>query len=439
MEQWLLPKGVCNDSTSFAETLRCKKMRFCQVAMLLFLVAGCKPEKPAQSSQSKEARARATAVSLQKEDKARQLGSAGQNEEDKAGKSLSDDERSLVVAKIGDYEVTLGDVERQIRQQPVFARARYRLFEKKVEFLHNLVQFELLAMQAHEKGYDTDPEVVLATKRAMVQKFISNDLNSMVKVSTISDAEISRYYENNKSLFQKSEQVRVSHILFDDEAEAGKTKIAIDQAIESDRPRARVIFSEFARRKSTDRATAYINGDLNFFARDGYVADGANKGKRLAKTVVEAAFALTHIGTVSPVVKSDKGYHIIQITNRRPAINRKLDQARRQITNTLLRQKKDKARQAYIDGLKAKATVEIFEENLKKLKVDTDVEMPKLRLPTKPNKKATKRPKGLPSIHQLVRPDTKGSILPKEAIQKRGVQPNVGPKSDARPKPGTRP
>ena len=104
-------------------------MRSISIVMAFLLVAGCKPEKPAQSEESKEARARVTAVSLQQEDKARSSGKVTKKDEDPAGKSLSDAERSLVVAKVGDYKLTLGDMERQIRQQPAFARARYRLFE----------------------------------------------------------------------------------------------------------------------------------------------------------------------------------------------------------------------------------------------------------------------------------------------------------------------
>ncbi|HIA01306.1 MAG TPA: hypothetical protein EYN06_06370 [Myxococcales bacterium] len=411
-------------------------MRSISIVMAFLLVAGCKPEKPAQSEESKEARARVTAVSLQQEDKARSSGKVAKKDEDPAGKSLSDAERSLVVAKVGDYKLTLGDMERQIRQQPAFARARYRLFEKKVEFLHNLVQFELMAMQAHKKGYDSDPEVVLAMKRAMVQKFISNDLNRLVTVSTIPEDEIARYYENNKSLFQKPEQVRASHILLKSEEEANSVKKAIDEAITSDRPRARVIFSEFTRRKSSDRETAYINGDLNFFGADGYVADGANKGKRLPMELVAAARKLTHIGTVSPVVKSERGYHIIQITNRRPAVDRSLDNARRQITNILLRQKKDKARADYIKGLRDKANVEFFEENLKKLKVEGDIVLPQVGPPMN---KGARPSHGLPGLKQLLKPNGRAMRLPKSAIQKRVVPPGVGPNSDSRPKAGTRP
>jgi peptidyl-prolyl cis-trans isomerase C len=411
------------------------------VLSLVLLFAACKPVKPSHGDESKEARARVSAAALQKEDQQRASGAeATSQSSQEEGKSLTSAERSLVVAKIGDYELTLGDMELQIKQQPAFARARYRLFEKKVEFLNNLVQFELLAMEAHKKGYDTDPAVVLAAKRAMVQKFINSDLSKAVTVSTIADEEIARYYENNKSLFKKPEQVRVSHILLDDAADAAAVHAAIKQAIDSDRPRARVIFSEFTRRKSKDRSTAFINGDLNFFARDGYPLDGAFKGTRLPAPLVDAAFKLTHIGSISPIVKSDQGHHILQISNRRPAVDRSLERAKRQITNTLLRRKKEDARASYIQGLKDNATVEIYADVLKQLKITGGLEktlLPSIKRPTGAPPGAL--PAGMPRVRDLVHPSRQGARLPKEAIQKQRVPRDVGPNSDARPPLGTRP
>ena len=340
------------------------------VFILFALVAtACKPDKPA-ADESHEARMKATAHALQKADDDRASGQVDQDEEAGSATGLSATERATVVAEIGDRKITLADVERQLAAQPVFARARYRVFEKKVEFLQNLVQFELLALEAQKKGYDTDPDVVLAMKRAMIQKFTQTDLQQLVKVSTVTDEEIERYFENNKPLFNKPAQVRVSHILLPTAEEAATLLKEITSAIGADKPRARAIFSEFARRRSKDTKTAFINGDLNFISADGYSYGEGTKKARFPKPLVDAAFALGHMGAVSGVVKTAKGFHLVQLTNKRPAIRRSLAESKRQITNVLLRQKKDTARQKFIGDLKAKANITIFPEVLKGLKVD---------------------------------------------------------------------
>ena len=337
----------------------------------VLVLGGCKPEKPDTAERGKEARARVTAYGL--DDKEGPGAQGGTEAPTPDRKGLTEEEKALVVAKIGDGAITLGDVERQLMAQPAFARARYSAFDKKVEFLNNLVQFELLARESKAKGYDTDPDVVLAMKRAMIQKFTQNDLQKLVTVSKIEDAEIQRYYENNKTLFQKPEQVRASHILFKTKEEAEKSLAEIQAAVAADVARARIIFAEFARRVSKDDESAQRNGDLDFFSKDGY---GDEPGAHVPAPVAAAAFALTKTNEVSPVVEAPDGFHLVQLPGRRPAVNRSLDEARRQITNTLLREKKDQARDAFIKGLREKAHVTIDEEQLKKIDVEAPVPPP---------------------------------------------------------------
>ena len=335
----------------------------CAMALALS-IAGCsKPEKPSDGDRANEARAR-VATHGSAIDPVAEPGSDG-------GKGLTEEQRAMVVAKVGDQEITLGDVERQLASQPAFARARYRSFEKKVEFLNNLVQFELLAMEAHKRGYDTHPDVVLAMKRAMIQQFTANDLQQLVKVSEITAADIQRFYDNNRTMFLKPEQIRVSHILFETSEAAEGALAEIESAVGADKPRARIIFSDFARRLSMDRETAHLNGDLNFFSRDGYLDEERAKRIRLPAPLVTAAFALSRANEVSKVVQTDQGFHLLQLTNRRPAVNRTVEDARRQITNILLRERKDGARTAYITGLRQAAAVVIHDDVLQSLDVES--------------------------------------------------------------------
>jgi peptidyl-prolyl cis-trans isomerase C len=324
-------------------------------------VVGCKPEKPSTEDRSREARARVTLEAEAAEPAADAV-------PDQAKGGLTDEQRASVVARIGEFEITLGDVERQLASQPAFARARYRAFDKKVEFLNNMVQFELLAMEAHRAGYDTHPDVVLAMKRAMIQKFTATDLQKMVTASAITDTDIKTYYDNNKSSFQKAAQVRASHILFEDEATAAKSLAELAASIKADPARARVVFSDFTRRLSKDPDTVHKNGDIGFFTATGYTVDSENK-LSVPQALVNAAFGLDGVNALSRVVKTEAGWHVLQVTNRRPAVNRTVEDAKRQITNVLLRERKDGARDKFIGDLRAKSAVKIFDEPLKQLEI----------------------------------------------------------------------
>jgi len=338
------------------------------IAISLMVVVGCRPEKPASTDEAQQARSRVTAAGLAGEEEAREGGEAS-SESNNDSSSLSREQRDLEVAKIGDVTISLGELERRLGSLPAISRERYAPLDKKVEFLDNLIQFELVANEAQRKGYDTDPDVVFAMKRAMIQKYMANDLQKQVKASRIEEAEVQQYYANNQSLFVKPEEIRVSHILFSDRAAAETALEELRSAIQSDPARGRSIFSRFARMKSKDVETAHLNGDMGFFSKAGYTALDKRNRPSLSPVLLKASFALKKLNALSSVVEDPQGFHILQLTNRRPGVNRDLDTARRQITNILLRQKKDDARSAYIEGLKKKATITKNPENLKLLDV----------------------------------------------------------------------
>jgi hypothetical protein len=125
----------------------------------------------------------------------------------------------------------------------------------------------------------------------------------------------------------------------------------------------------------------------------------------------------------------------VQLTNRRPGVNRTLDDARRQITNILLRQKKDSARTDYIKGLRTNANVQIFDLHLKALDVDSiqavvpghapppSPQAPPRLAPTIKNSK--KLPALIKSGRELQNPKTFQAIKP----NKQSIPPEVDPRA----------
>jgi len=119
------------------------------------------------------------------------------------------------------------------------------------------------------------------------------------KISTsdvvVTDEQIATYYSEHMAEFESPEMVKASHILVDTEAEA---QAALD------RIRAGADFGEVAAAVSMDPMTALNGGDLGFFAAG-----------EMVKEFEDAAFAL-HAGQISGIIKTDYGYHIIQVTDR---------------------------------------------------------------------------------------------------------------------------
>ncbi|MFE4143561.1 peptidylprolyl isomerase [Peribacillus sp. YIM B13472] len=135
---------------------------------------------------------------------------------------------------------------------------------------------------------------------------------------TVTDDEISTYFEDNKDTFDQAEQVEASHILVEDEKTA--EKVAKEIAEGGD-------FAKLAAEYSTDIQTADNGGSLGYFGKGDMVAE-----------FEDVAFDLD-INKVSDPVKTDYGYHIIKVTGKKEAKKANLEDSKDVIKETLLSEK----------------------------------------------------------------------------------------------------
>ncbi|MEO1269512.1 MAG: peptidyl-prolyl cis-trans isomerase [Myxococcota bacterium] len=270
---------------------------------------------------------------------------------------LTPEQQRLVVAMINGKPLTLGEYERRLNAQPPFVRARYSNLARKSDFLTSMIQFEILADHAQKLGYDTDPDVVLNLKQAMVRKMRSDELDKRVSLGDITDEAVRNYYEAHKSDYIRPEKVRVSQIVLPTE-EAIQTLITeLEAAFADDPTHKRKIFGTKAREVSIDAPTAERSGDMNFFARP-------TEGGTVDPTVSKAAFALTEVGQLSPPIQTERGWHLLMLTGRKQAFKRELSEVERSIANRLYRERRALAEQQFIDEARSKASVTLHEDVL---------------------------------------------------------------------------
>jgi parvulin-like peptidyl-prolyl isomerase len=85
------------------------------------------------------------------------------------------------------------------------------------------------------------------------------------------------------------------------------------------------------------------------------------------QSVVTAAFALKEIGDVSDLVATDKGFAVLKLTDRRPALSRSLEEAKPEIQRRLLEDLRAKKKKEYVEEARKAIKVEIDEEKLAQL------------------------------------------------------------------------
>jgi foldase protein PrsA len=153
----------------------------------------------------------------------------------------------------------------------------------------------------------------------------------------ISDEELQTYFEENKDSLGEAEQVKASHILVEDENKAKELKAKLDAGED---------FAALAKEHSTDKSTKEAGGELGFFEKGTMVAE-----------FDEVAFTLA-VNQISNPVKSEYGYHIIKVEDKKEAKEATFEDSKGKIKETLLEQKMETEYQSWLEKKKKEYDIE---------------------------------------------------------------------------------
>ena len=167
----------------------------------------------------------------------------------------------------------------------------------------------------------------------------------------VTPQEVEKFYQDGPSnKFNEPENVTASHILIKVRRDAPPEEVltAEKKANEvADRLKKGENFEDVAVQVSEDPAAKKNKGNLGAFSREGVMPEFAN-----------AAFGLK-VGEVSPPVRTQFGYHLIKVTDRKPAHMETLDEARPRITTFIQEQKRQKATAKVVQKLRDDAKIDI--------------------------------------------------------------------------------
>lgn len=227
------------------------------------------------------------------------------------GMPLEDMERSFregllrerLQALVGDVvSVSEAEAEREYRRRHEQVRLEY-------------VQVSAAALEAGagvtaaevEARFHKDPEAYRVPERRVVSYVLVDPEELRARV-TVTPGDIEAYYRDHAEDFREEEQVCASHILVkvkatpdaaeghaDDEAKQIAERL-LQQA------RGGKDFAELAKKSSEDQGSASSGGDLGCFGHG-----------RLLPEFENAAFGL-QVGTISDLVRSSYGYHVIRVS-----------------------------------------------------------------------------------------------------------------------------
>jgi peptidyl-prolyl cis-trans isomerase C len=213
----------------------------------------------------------------------------------------------------------------------------------KLDYLNRWIENELLYQEAKKRGLDKNPEVKIRIKQAVKDVLVLSLLKDQsAKQIQISDEEAKKFYEQNKDFFKRDQdEIRASHILFSTQAQAENAYDRIKNGED---------FKLLAQELSLDSQTRNSGGDIGYFNLSSVPPVIANAASKL------------QVGQISPPFKTEMGYHILKVTDRKPKGSlREFAEIKDRLIAQMRERKKSEAVARLLEELRSKAKIEKYD------------------------------------------------------------------------------
>jgi peptidyl-prolyl cis-trans isomerase C len=261
-----------------------------------------------------------------------------------------------VLAKVNGTEIKQSDLT-MAEEELAPSLAQMDPATKDENVLSFLIDMKIVAKAAEDKKVaDTDEfkkRFAFTRNRLLMDSLLASE----GKAATTDDA-MKKVYEEASKQISGEQEVHARHILVETEDDAKAVKAELDKGAD---------FAELAKKKSKDPG-ASDGGDLGFFTKDQMVPEFS-----------AVAFALEP-GKISDPVKSQFGWHIIKVEEKRNRKPPEFDQVKAQIETYVSR----KAQAEYVGKLREAAKIERMDKPAETAKSDINKSDTKPADPAKP-------------------------------------------------------
>lgn len=223
-----------------------------------------------------------------------------------------------------DVDIADADIGQSLPQPPGDAR--------KEAIVSYLIDVSILAQAASARKLEASPEFVSRLAYAKNKVLMETLLNDITKTAA-TEAEMKKLYDESVAKMQPEEEIRARHILVKTEAEAKDVLAKLKGGAD---------FEKLAKEISIDPSAKTNGGDLEYFSKGQMVAEFSDAAFKLEK------------GQLSEPVKSQFGFHVIRVEDKRQKPLPKYEDVKDQVQAFVVR----KAQAELIMKLRADAKIE---------------------------------------------------------------------------------
>lgn len=212
-------------------------------------------------------------------------------------------EEDRVVATYKGGEVHESQIIQQFKSaldmQPANKDKKFSEFEPALQeaLVRGFVNMQLLNKEAKDRDIENSKEFQEKLNNVKTQLIQQELIERQVK-ATVTDAMIDAEYQKMVSNLKGQEEIKVSHILVDSEEKAKKIKKELSKGAK---------FATLAKESSMDEGSKANNGEIGYVLKGQLVPEFENK-----------AFSMK-VKEISDPVKTQFGWHVIQVLDKRPA------------------------------------------------------------------------------------------------------------------------
>ena len=222
-----------------------------------------------------------------------------------------------VVAGINNFKIFRSDVERARKQLPKEAR-QYPDAAVYEHLLKSLIDTHLIANAARKQGLDTGSQIVKQMRRIEDQLLYQAYLDARIK-GAVTDKKLKKLYQTSIKSSLVNEEIRARHILVQTREQANEVVRQLNDGAD---------FSDLAKKISTG-PSGKQGGDLGYFTHE-----------RMVPAFSEGAFAISVGKFTQEPVKTQFGWHVIKVEDKRIVKPKPFDQVkmqlRKKMTNDLV-------------------------------------------------------------------------------------------------------